>query len=529
MTNNTKWNSNLFSNENTEKNKNIDVLKMNNRIDNIKNIEEIEGFSTVYDKELEEKDNVEVDENDNIKEGLFAKCEFTGYDWEDPEADMEGLGIFEGIADVIDIIYDKCTYYITKLARDIVINTRGNDDTDEKREEHNVQIVRKYIAYLISIILSTIAVFNWYFVTAFTYEDDKRIKIVDFLINNKIADIFYKAQSDYSNKLKALLAIPIFFVFEYVMLFYDDFNQIFLKIIPNYFVSVFGKQLWFVVLFIMLINVFYYSGSYARDFFKSLFTGKIFSSEGITTFSVGIIIYIVLRIIQNYTSSSPNTHYLSDFNWVLTTFGSGGIAGALGIMIFVLINVFRIMMIFLITITHIPALIGLTILFYSFFPILIFGNIDMFNIYKKINKECSNDFTPKKKTYSDSYEISDWIDFYFFTGVDFIYKSLFTLFILIFAMSAGFDFYNNIKGQDLKTNLTAFSIMTSIIALILLINSLSNIGKKNLQKGNLEEPNNEGFEFDPTVSGEFKNENKNNNMENINKKLGDINGKMKNK
>ena len=226
-------------------------------------------------------------------------------------------------------------------------------------------------------------------------------------------------------------------------------------------------------------------------------------------------------------SSSPNTHYLSDFNWVLTTFGSGGIAGALGIMIFVLINVFRIMMIFLITITHIPALIGLTILFTailavvsSFFPILIFGNIDMFNIYKKINKECSNDFTPKKKTYSDSYGISDWIDFYFFTGVDFIYKSLFTLFILIFAMSAGFDFYNNIKGQDLKTNLTAFSIMTSIIALILLINSLSNIGKKNLQKGNLEELNIEEYKENLPPSGDFKNKG---GMEDINNKLDKIN------
>ena len=508
----TKWKSQLFSEHNTKNNKNILTFNMNNKIKNIKknnnkNIDNIESFKTINDND---NDNISIDGNENIKEGMFSKGEFTGYDWDDPVH----LGRFSGkdasFGNSIQEIYDKSVAFITytssgflKLSGEKIPDKTLPDDHDTvKKYNDNLKIVRKYVATCFCLITAYFSTYNMYFASTYKNPIDKRRSIIiEFLTEQKtesgkfhgLADIIHDKSN--SNSMKGILYSIFYFFFEYVLKIYDDFNVTFLDVIPTYISSNFGKIFTFIAIFIFLFNAFYYGAEQTKDLFISLTTGT-----GFGAIQALLIIYVILIIGASMLSKDPNKHSFSDWEWVMNAATQAGGAGALIIGFFVCINLIRALVVGSITLLWVPIIIGLSIIFYSFFSILFLGDSispsGFFKTIRDIDNDCVNDYKVKFNDVCDQYTIYDWIKFFILTLFKFIFDSILETSLLLSLITGVFDFYSNINGSIVKHNLLAYASVVILILLTVLFSKLASVTNSNLKDAGFLEINKTDFEFD---------------------------------
>lgn len=474
MNNSTKWNSNIFRNQTPQNNNKIKKIKR-------KKEKAIENFETIYDKEednISENDyGVDVEE-DNIKEGMFEYNEFTGYGWNDP--DHKGLGQYlgDGSADLIERIYEKMVYSLNYVANFLVENcdtdNEGKKEPDyERKKKENVKLVRKYIALFLSIIVSFYAVYNWYFITTFKDPNDKkRLPIIEYLIYRKdketgrrlgLIDEFDKLRLD--GGIIGSIAAILYFFFEFTVMFYDDVNTVFLDIIPNTITKIFGRAITFILLFFFLVTVFYYYVGMIKDNLVAVFKGTFLWLSGL------IILYSIIKIVSRY-SENPSKSYLSNFSYVVEKYAvpSGSFFAPFVIGGFAVLNIIRILIIIGITLATVPIILALTLIFYSFFPILVLGDYSIKDIFKKIDEDCIEDFkTQPKDNCADTFgKIKYFVIFWskLILG-DVLYYTLFTVSILYVFVFAAYDFGNNIQGNSLRNNITNYCyIMVFLVGLI---------------------------------------------------------------
>lgn len=474
--NTTKWNSNIFRNQKTNNNNNIRKASNKNKTKDNDTNEYLENlYDNPDDKGYDIKD-------DNLQEGIFDYGEFTGYGWNDPEY----KGIFDlfkgGLADGVEAIYQQCIMLLTLISTFVVEkcdtqeeeNKKGNKY--EKDKEQNIKIVRKYVAQFFCILISSYAVYNWYFITTFRDPiDKKRLSIVDFLVNRKRSDGERKLLIDDLNDKKNAAGFTgiffsiIFFFFEYTVNFVDDFNILFLDYIPNTISNVFGRPITFVFIFFILTMVFYNYIENIKDNIKSMLQGTLLAFAGIVLF------YILLKIGRNLFSD-PGKHYFTDFIKLYeATAPSGAIGLALVIPFFFILNFVRVLLITGISMFTIPIVLAITIIFFSFFSIILFSNYSFFDTFKKIDLDCIEDFKSDKFDFcTDTIgQMKFWAQFFLKTIFgDFLYFSLITTFLLIVFITAAFDYKNNIQGSALKTNLLNYSYILIFVTLLMLVNQL---------------------------------------------------------
>ena len=183
----TKWKSQLFSEPNTKNNNNILTFNMKNRIKKVKNkIDNIEPFETIYDTKNNENENENVAiENDNLKEGMFARDEFTGYDWDDPTGSKNTSGLTGTLADFIQKFYDYAVLLVTYTTDKVV---EGSGDSG-KHLKYNKKIVRKYVGLFYCIPFALFSTYNWYYITTFRdLIDNQRTLPAKYLTQRKDKD-----------------------------------------------------------------------------------------------------------------------------------------------------------------------------------------------------------------------------------------------------------------------------------------------------------------------------------------------------
>ena len=508
----TKWKSQLFSEHNTKNNKNILTFNMNNKIKNIKknnnkNIDNIESFKTINDND---NDNISIDDNENIKEGLFSRGEFTGYDWDDPVH----LGRFSNkdasFGNSIQEIYDKSVAFITytssgflKLSGQKIPDKTLPDDHDTvKKYNENLKIVRKYVATCFCLITAYFSTYNVYFASTYKNPIDKRRPAtMEFLTEQKTESGKFHglAEGVYEkcniNTFSGILFSIFYFFFEYVLKIYDSFNVTFLDVIPTYISINFGKIFTFIAIFYFLFNAFYFGAEQTKDLFISLTTGT-----GFGVIQALLIIYVILIIGASMLSKDPNKHSFSDWEWVMNMSTQAGGAGALIIGFFACINLIRALVVASVTILWVPIIIGLSIIFYSFFSILFLGDsISLAGVYKAIrdiDNDCVNDYKVKFNDVCDQYTLYDWIKFFILTLFKFIFDSILETSLVVSLITGVFDFYSNINGSTVKNNLLAYASVVILILFFILFSKLASVTNSNLKDAGFLEIKKTDFEFD---------------------------------
>ena len=530
MNNNTKWNSKLFRNQNTESNNNIDVHNMEKKIKRIKKKKDMTTIYENFDNDSIEEEDYNIDKDDNIQEGLFERDEFTGYGWKDPKhkgisdaLDPENLG------NIINRLYKKAVYFITFVSKEVVekCDERKKRESKKKykrRKKKNIKIVRKYVAMFFCLIASFYAVYNWYYVTTFKDAYGQRIPIIKYLLYRENVDGTRRTLLDdliekkSSEGITGILWSIVYFFFEFVIMFLDDINALFLDTIPNTISDTFGRTVTFVFLFIFILNIFYFYIESVKDEVVGMLKGKLTSLSGI------IILYVLFKIVECYVSEDPNSHYLSDWTKVLDLISqSNAIASPFLLGFFAVINIIRIILIIVFTVLWVPIIIALFIVFFSFFPMLIYNNYGLFETISKIDKDCTEDFKAEKADYCG---IGSKFLYYLKFGIkvflgDFAYHGLFTGIVILIFIIALFDYRENIKGNVLRNNLVNYSYVLIVAASLLLIKQFSNrLDYQMTQAGWLDNSENK---FD------FKEEEVNENiLEVINSKVNELNNKTVN-
>lgn len=502
--NTTKWNSNIFRNQKTNNNNNIKKASKKNKDKTKDNKNTNEYLENLYD--IPEDQGYDI-EDDNLQEGIFEYGEFTGYGWNDPEY----KGVFDmlqgGLADGVEAIYQQCILFLTLISTFVVDKCDTQDEEDkkgkkyEKDKKKNIKIVRKYVAQFFCVIISSYAVYNWYFVSTFRDPvDNKRLPIVDFLVNRKKPDGERKLLIDDLNEKKntggftGIIFSIIFFFFEYTVMFFDDFNIIFLDYLPNTISKVFGRPITFVFIFFFLTMIFYNYIENIKDNIKAMLQGTLLAFAGL------VLVYILLKIGRNFFSN-PNEHYFSDFFKLYEkTVPSGPIGLALIMPFFLILNIIRVLILIGISMFTIPVVLAFAIIFFSFFSIILFSNYKFFDTFKRIDLDCIEDFKSDKFDFcTDTFgQMKFWAQFFLKTIFgDFLYFSLVSISLLIIFVMAAYDYRDNIQGPALKNNLLNYSYILIFITFLIITNQLgTRVDLKLKEAGIFASKKGKEFEFD---------------------------------
>lgn len=345
---------------------------------------------------------------------------------------------------------------------------KRSPEQQEEDTEHNVEVVRKYVALFFTLSVAYFATFNWYFITTLEDTDGSVNKYVSMLRQNLydedtgsfegIASFFYKKQG--TTKDPSMFFVILYFFFGISFKILDHINMLLVKIFPQTITSIFGKLVTFLFLYVFLVYIFYYFAEVMKDWLKSLLTGQGF---GIITSLLTI--YILGVCCTVFFSDKPwKENYVSDFGDVLNKSATGGIAGAVYMGTMLVLNILRYMLMAAVTIGTLPVLLGLVIIFYSFFSILILGDKGITRTFKNIFSDCTENFKAtsyvEQETGNTLSMIKWWFIFILMLMSDFSFHALLNIaYIFVFGFAI-VDYLTNIKGDQTRNTLIQ---ITSIV------------------------------------------------------------------
>jgi hypothetical protein len=290
----------VFSDVNKKKNiLDFETEHMKNKIKNVKkkkkmmNIKNIEPLVNIHEMPEEENNNKKP-----IIEGLNLNpiVSFKDDEWTDPDDIYEGgkktLYKARSYAEIIEDTYrkikdkyDNFIYHLTK--------TFSGDTFNESDVKH----VKKYFNWILSIIVASIAVYNWAFITFFRFENGSKVNVWktprDFIHHNTFLNPLFWLIDKFTN-------IPLFF---------PDFLIIFTtKILPDFITSKIDKngmsKIVLILIFMAILVSFTFLANNSGELIKNILLDIAkFDFSGILT----IIIYFVTLImfLLTFIESNP--------------------------------------------------------------------------------------------------------------------------------------------------------------------------------------------------------------------------------
>lgn len=290
----------VFSDVNKKKNiLDFETEHMKNKIKNVKkkkkmmNIKNIEPLVNIHEMPEEENNNKKP-----IIEGLnlnpivsFKDDEWTGND-DIYEGGNKKLYKARSYAEIIEDTYrkikekyDNFIYHLTK--------TFSGDTFNEADVKH----VKKYFNWILSIIVASIAVYNWAFITFFRFENGSKVNVWktprNFIHHNTLLNPLFWLIDKFTN-------IPLFF---------PDFLIIFTtSILPDFITSKIDKngmsKIVLILIFMTILVSFTFLANNSGELIKNILVDIAkFDFSGILT----IIIYFVTLVmfILTFMESNP--------------------------------------------------------------------------------------------------------------------------------------------------------------------------------------------------------------------------------
>ena len=341
-------------------------------------------------------------------------------------------------------------------------------------EGSDTLILKKYISWFLSIIVSCFAVYNWFFIMFFKDDEDKRVELIDITRRG----LYIAKKNNYLLKV-------IYMFFQFAMFIPEKFELYFVKNIPDMFSKLMSPSFCFIILFFGLIYFLNNTLDMARMF----------------------IIDSIMLDLRNFIVASLNTivvflfgiHMISfefyfDVPYMVQEAQRMAIMSTIGILFMIFFRILHFVIILFISVPVGGVLLMLYVLFNSFFSILYhrifnkaFSNKTYLQIFKEINAFIMK---PKKeKTDCDEPSILDkfaqLMNFISAIFCKYCFHSAF-LYMLVYSI---IDYMTNIKAPLLKTSLLSIN---SMLILIFSVLSVSTYMKNNKNKSNNEE-------FDTTI------------------------------
>lgn len=268
----------------------IKNVKKRKKMMNIKNIEPLVNIHEMPEKENNNKKP--------IIEGLNLNpiVSFKDDEWTDPDDIYEGgnkkhyktrsyAEIIEDTYRKIKEKYDNFIYHLTK--------TFSGDTFNESDVKH----VKKYFNWILSIIVASIAVYNWAFITFFQFENGSKVNVWktprDFIRHNTLFNPLFWLIDKFTN-------IPLFF---------PDFLITFTtNILPNFITSKIDKngmsKVVLILIFMAILVSFTFLANNSGELIKNILVDIAkFDFSGILT----IIIYFVTLVmfVLSFMESNP--------------------------------------------------------------------------------------------------------------------------------------------------------------------------------------------------------------------------------
>lgn len=405
-------------------------------------------------KNIEPLSDICNDDNDDSKdhdkqpvtEGMTGVpiATFSEDDWTQPDNIYEGGNANSNTkkysnADLVNSVYNAVDELLNKIAK-LVVQLLSLSFTDYNKE--NIPIVKKYVCWVASIKVATLAAYNWAFMM-FYKKDGERIELID-ISRQRLSDA--ADSSKVYSLLDYLLDIPLFFP--------EKLQEYVVSKGPEYISKYINVRICYIILFAFLNVAFYTSASTIRTFLLDLVTANM--KNPLLSFMYGstFILYVL-----SFFEFKPITTVLSIAKLV------AGFPASLILPIFS--NIFKIFYLMMAAVPIAATLCFFYIVGFSLFGIFIINDwslksvfIDLFTLktpdiftnFADINLFFYNNKLPiKEDTTCNPLTFKDKIVNAIFRLINFIFINIRSISWLIMLIVALFDYSKNIKGATLKT------------------------------------------------------------------------------
>ena len=461
----TVWNKELFSDTNQKINTDNENFQTINMIYKIKKIKKNKKPKLENYKNIETLKNIhdETIMNDNIApiiEGLKSNVSiddpnFLGL----PDEDFDGVDVpSKRVADdprqrlinYIDYIYeriDKFNYYNAYIF--------ARAFSGKKPEKNDVNVLKKYIGWFETILISYFACYNWFFIMFYRYNHNDKVdeELLGKRFKTPILDT-YRLQNESFNRIDfwGMIYKFINYFFIYCLMFVEYLQNIMMEKIPNMSKMIFNLKGCFVLIFFIMLYFFQYFTTWLYGFLKDVISGNT------NNLTVGLMYFV---LILGYFFGTYNYGYIVKtpgytFHSFTDTF--------MGMPFTFITGFMRFIFIMLISVPVGAVLCVFYIVYQSLFGILFNVSLLEFlgvaNEYKGIFQRI-NEYI-KDNNRSNNAPIKNLLNL----AIDkFLYSNIMSISLLVMFIFAIIDYNtgNNIKNSNLKLNLTAITTILIII------------------------------------------------------------------
>jgi hypothetical protein len=467
----TIWNNSLFSNRYKTQNNsdaNFQTMNMiykikntkkrkNHKLENYKGIEPLININDTekYNNETKTEPNNKI-KKEPVIEGLKGRVttddpNFLGL----PDEDFDGIDkpskkdnskdprvVLSNFIDTIFKRIDKFNYNKAYLFARTFSGT--------KPERSDVMVVKKYIGWFETILLSYFACYNWFFLMYYRYNHNDNVdkELLGQRYKTPILDTYYFQNQSFSRvDFWGMIYKFINYFFIYCLMFVEYLQNIMMEKIPNIAKIIFNLKGCFIVVFLLMIFFIQYYFQWLFTFLKDILKGNT------NNFMIGLMFFM---LILGYFFGTYN------FGYVVKTPGYTFHSFADFFMGFPFSIITALMRFIFIMLTSVPIggiLCVLYILYQSFFGILFnVGITDVFgikanqkNIFEKINEYIRDNNENKKSPIKNTLN---------FVVDKFLYSNILSIMFMIMFIFAIADYVkpNFIKNNNLRFNLIIITI-----------------------------------------------------------------------
>lgn len=344
---------------------------------NFKNIEEFDTLDNNDNEEEKEEDKeeekIEVEDKkpitistfvntffDSFYKALFKEKMKEGVKFE--RDDYEGYDtVKEGARSAFDprawlIMFIESLYAKASWLANFISTTLLTVMVKNKYTTNDLAVTRENIVWILSVIVASFAVFNWYYILF--YAKDQGIPL--FKITR---DMLWKATvpSDNPNDSDVLpmFAKFAFWLFEFALAFFEYFNDFVILLFPKVLSFFFDGRACFVITFVLLIFAFKEFAVAFKDFMIGLLSNV--QDNRMINIMYGL---LVIMFIISVTSLRFTGDIQADIQYGMDYIGS-----FLNPIVAIIKLIIRFMIIMVISVPMGGVAIGILFLYYSFFGI----------------------------------------------------------------------------------------------------------------------------------------------------------------
>lgn len=341
---------------------------------NFKNIEEFDTLENKEDNsENDKEDKIEIEDTKNVtittfvntffdsfykalfeekmKEGVkFERDDYEGYD-DVKEGARSAFDPRSWIIMFIESLYGKASWLANFISTTLLTVM-----VKDKYTTNDLAVTRENVVWILSAIVASFAVFNWYYILF--YAKDQGIPIFK-ITRHMLWKLTVPSDNPNDSDVLPMFAKFAFWLFEFAIAFFEYFNDFFLLLFPKVLSFFFDGRACFVITFVLLIFAFKTFAISFKDFIIGLLSNVQDNRMINIMYGLLVIMFIISVTSLRFTGDIP-----TDIQYGMDYIGS-----FLNPIVSIIKLIIRFMIIMVISVPVGGVSIGILFLYYSFFGI----------------------------------------------------------------------------------------------------------------------------------------------------------------